>query len=344
MKELFAGIPNFINFIRRERRLPTYLEIIKFLNIRAEEMPFPTHIQLESTTKCNLDCITCSRKSLSPSRLNKDLSLSKFKYIVNSIPTLKSFQLQGLGEPLLTKDIWKIAKYAKAKKIKLSTTINGILINEKNVDKLLDLFGEIRISLDSVNEENYNKIRVGGNYKRLIKNIQLLVNKRKQLNSKTKIVLTFVVTHLNYHELEDFLKLCIELGCNCGVVEVENWYVPGQKGYKKELEFIKKSRAFSSKIKNLVFKYKKEFKKAGLYLTYSSAEKRKAICRWPFECFITCDGYVTPCCIRQDPDVINFGNVFETPFGEIWNSEKYKMFRRTFIINSPNPICDECPD
>jgi len=82
-----------------------------------------------------------------------------------------------------------------------------------------------------------------------------------------------------------------------------------------------------------------------LEIGFLSSEKRKLKCRWPFDsCFITVDGFVTPCCIRANPEVFNFGNIFETPFKEIWNGEKYQKFRETMIKNLPNPICDNCPD
>jgi MoaA/NifB/PqqE/SkfB family radical SAM enzyme len=46
----------------------------------------------------------------------------------------------------------------------------------------------------------------------------------------------------------------------------------------------------------------------------------------------------------MDPEVFNFGNIFEIPFKEIWNGKRYQGFRETMIKNLPNPICDNCPD
>ena len=33
-------------------------------------------------------------------------------------------------------------------------------------------------------------------------------------------------------------------------------------------------------------------------------------------------------CLLGDPEIINFGNVLETPFSEIWNGEKIKMLKK----------------
>ena len=328
----------------KQRRLPI-AEVFRIFKIQRPYMPMPLWIYLEPTTKCNFNCITCSRKSLLNSRINKSLSFDNFKYIVHEIPSLKRVHLQGLGEPLLTKDIWKIAQYAKIKGIQLTTTINGSLINQKNVQRLLRAFSGIGISIDSVIEENYNKIRIGGNYKKLIDNIQLLLKTKKELNINTEIKLNFVLTHLNFPELEDYLKLCLDLQVNCSVVEVENWYIPSQKQYLMESEFIRDARKISQDSLALMRKYRGAFEKAGQQWSHGSPLKRKNRCLWPFtSCYISFDGYVTPCCIRQDPAVVNFGNIFRTPFKKIWNSKNYQIFRNTHLKNMPNLICDNCPD
>jgi radical SAM protein with 4Fe4S-binding SPASM domain len=210
---------------------------------------------------------------------------------------------------------------------------------------LLKYFSSIGISLDSIKEENYNKIRVGGNYRNLLENIRFLLERNKQLKTKTIISTNYVATHLNFSELEEYLKLCLNFQLNSNVVEVENWYFPYQRQYKEESEFIKESRKFHKKILALISKYKKIFEKNNLYLSYGITDKRKKTCLWPFtSCYISFDGYVTPCCVRQDPAVINFGNIFKMPFKTIWNSRKYKIFRNTMINNLPNVVCDNCPE
>ena len=333
-----------IKILIKRHKLPI-TEIYRFFKLKRPYMPPPLWIYLEPTTKCNFNCLTCSRKSLSPTHINKNLSLTEFKYIISNIPGLNKIHLQGLGEPLLNKDLWKITQYGRMKGIRFTTTLNGSLINQNNVDKLLKSFIGIGISLDSTNEENYNKIRRGGNFKRIMENIQLLLKRKKELNSNTVIGFNFVVTHLNFNELEDYLQLCEKMGMECSIVEVENWYIPTQKEYKQEFDFIKKSREYHEKIRSLILRYKIHLEKRGLNISYGMPFKRKHICLWPFtSCFVSCDGYITPCCIRQDPSIINFGNIFKTPFKKIWNSKKYQIFRNTMLKRLPNIICDNCPD
>jgi radical SAM protein with 4Fe4S-binding SPASM domain len=69
-------------------------------------------------------------------------------------------------------------------------------------------------------------------------------------------------------------------------------------------------------------------------------------CKWPWKgSYITADGFVTPCCENgSDPQRINFGNLFEQSFSEIWNSDQYQQFRRDLQSTERRPaICTDCP-
>lgn len=336
-------IKKLIKFIQREQRLPTYREILSSFKLKRKVMSLPVFIQLEPTTRCNLNCVMCTRSKMNPSRLNQDLSLEKFKYILKEIPTVKKIKLQGMGEPLLTKDLWKITQYGISQRKKFTTTINGTLINKENVDLILKNFVEVIVSLDTANPGNYLQIRRMDFFDRVVENLKLLTQRKKELKSNTKIFINSVISHLNCKEIDAL----IELAKNCGVdgigfVEVENWKTPLERNYEEERNFVQQARKFSEEIQQKIsLKQKTE----SIEISFLPSEKRKIKCRWPFDsCFITVDGFVTPCCIRNDPEVFNLGNIFETPFKEIWNGKKYQEFRETMIKNLPNPICDNCPD
>ena len=45
-----------------------------FIRVRKPIMPLPDFVQIEITTKCNFNCITCSRISLNRDRINRDMT------------------------------------------------------------------------------------------------------------------------------------------------------------------------------------------------------------------------------------------------------------------------------
>ena len=71
-------------------------------------------------------------------------------------------------------------------------------------------------------------------------------------------------------------------------------------------------------------------------------------CSWPWrQSVVNWDGQAVTCCGSFDPSE-DMGNVFEQPFGKIWNGKKYRMARRSFKHKltsdqaKDNP-CATCP-
>jgi radical SAM protein with 4Fe4S-binding SPASM domain len=62
--------------------------------------------------------------------------------------------------------------------------------------------------------------------------------------------------------------------------------------------------------------------------------------------YVTANGNVLPCCISpwvaRDYDGLVLGNAFATPFGEIWNGERYQRFRTQFETETPPDPCRGC--
>ncbi len=336
-------IKKIYKFILKEKRMLTYSEILRGLNIKKQKMPLPSFVQIEPTTRCNLNCVMCTRSKMNRNRLNHDLSFEQFKKILQEIPSVRTIKLQGMGEPLLNENLFAMTEYGRKKGIRFVTTINGTLINANNIDLILKNFQEITISLDVANSKDYLNIRRADCFEVVKKNIRLLIQRREELKSKNKIAINSVISHLNYKEIPKIIELAKECGIDAiGFVEVENWKTPLEQDYQSELNFIQQARKLSKEIERLILEAKKQ---NSLEINYFVVNKRKENCLWPFYyCFITVDGFITPCCIRMDPDVINFGNIFQESFEKIWNGEKYQNFRKTIIKNLANQICDNCPD
>lgn len=331
-----------LKFVIENRRFPTITEIRKYFKVRKVIMPLPEFAQIEITTKCNFRCFTCSRRNLSKNRLNRDMTLEEFKHILYQIPSLKHVKLQGLGEPFLSKNISDILLYAKFLKKVTSTITNGSILPEVDVLKLLDV---ITISFDSANKEYFESIRSGSNFDLIIENIKFLISMKKENKIKSKICLNSVVTHLNFHEVEKIIETASRLGIDgIGIVEVENWYTPLEREYEDAFNFISRSREISKKLKYIIESLKIKYQN-NIKINYQVSSRRKLTCLWPFySVFITVDGYITPCCIRMNPEVFNFGNIYNISFHEIWNGEHYIYFRDANISNKKNLVCDNCPD
>jgi pyrroloquinoline quinone biosynthesis protein E len=273
------------------------------------------------------------------------MTSEQFEEILRKIPSLKRIHLQGLGEPLLTPDLQKIIDISKERGIFISTTTNGSLLHIEKYRNLALQFDEIDFSFDSTTKENFEKIRIGGNFDVVLEGMTLLSKQNKEAKGKTRINLNFVATYLNYAQIPDLADIAIALGVNkVGVTQMENWYTPAEKGFADSHAFVLRTSKSASEINKLTSELRARLKPHGIDVLLGGYDKRKGICTWPFKrTFITVDGLVTPCCIR-DSEAINFGSIYSTDdFDKIWNGPEFKKFREANIKDLPNPVCDNCP-
>jgi radical SAM protein with 4Fe4S-binding SPASM domain len=105
------------------------------------------------TNRCNLLCHHCYSKA----DANEKDTLS-FEQIEQTIPKLKragvNFVIFSGGEPLIRKDIFDIAKCMKENKIMTYLSTNGMYINDNNVQKIIDTFNYIGISIDGLEKQH----------------------------------------------------------------------------------------------------------------------------------------------------------------------------------------------
>ena len=178
---------------------------------------------------------------------------------------------------------------------------------------------------------------MGAKFEHVIDNIKLLVDLKKKLKTPTQLTAEFTCNRLNYHEIPQVTHLASQLGVDDLEINML-----------RELFFWKNSGDYKQKIHNeLACSYteiKKQLKNPHqIKLTVNPPGHTFPGCCWPFRaCNISDGGYVTPCCLCVDPEVINFGNIFQTPLAKKWNNKEYREFRRAFIHNKPPKVCTNC--
>ena len=62
--------------------------------------------------------------------------------------------------------------------------------------------------------------------------------------------------------------------------------------------------------------------------------------------YITANGNALPCCISpfatSDYASLKMGNLFERPFDDLWNDERYQLWRKRLLSDHPNTACAGC--
>lgn len=157
-----------------------------------EVREFPLNIAIEPGNFCNLNCISCANNTLTRKRGNMNVLL--FKKIIDEIaeenPHTRIW-LDYYGEPLLQKyKLYYMIDYARKKGLtNININTNGTLMDEEIAEMLLDAgLTFVSVDCDGYSKEVYEKIRVRANRDITYKNIEYLLQRKRERGLKYPIV------------------------------------------------------------------------------------------------------------------------------------------------------------
>ena len=156
-----------------------------------DALKFPRFFQIETTRLCNASCPFCAVDQWDKSV--PMMSDALWNKIANELVEWKDWirfaDLQRAGEPLLDKKIYNRVRQLKEggiRHIALSTNASGL--NERNARALLEAgIDEVMLSIDSVEKESYEKLRVGLNYEQVMENIRRYFRLRDKIRPQSQI-------------------------------------------------------------------------------------------------------------------------------------------------------------
>ena len=337
-----------LNFIKdnlsHPSRLINYFGL-KYVNPQLKQkMIFqPASIDIEPTTKCNLKCIFCPVPTWSRSKL-KNMTISEFKTIIDKFPYLINIKLQGMGEPFLNKDIFKMITYVNKKDIKITINTNGTTLDNEKIHKLFknppDL---ISFSLDTNNKKKYIAIRGKDKFDILINNIKESIKERDKTKSNTKINLWCVLNKKNLDELNEIIKLAIRLKVDKLTIQTKLSGFGIKEMNKKNKEL---SISLDKKINNIFDEYTNYAKNNNLDFSifYDNQLSINNPCKWLHRSlYISVEGEIVPCCIIANPQTISLGNIHKVKkFSKIWNNKKYQQLRKMLQTGKLPQFCKNC--
>jgi MoaA/NifB/PqqE/SkfB family radical SAM enzyme len=188
---------------------------------------FPDQILFSLDMSCNIRCIFCRDKMF----MNDEAYCEKYMPLIDScfVPMLKDASLlssNGSGEVLVSKLCRTMIKKGCAKypDLKVSLITNGLLCDENNFKELgiLDRVASVSITVNAATEETYNKIMKGGNWKKLMKNLEYLSSLKKNSLIK-KVVIKMVVSSLNFREMKGFVEIARKFDFFASLWPMYNW-------------------------------------------------------------------------------------------------------------------------
>ncbi|WP_456431439.1 radical SAM protein [Nitratifractor sp.] len=306
------------------------------------------------TNRCNLACRHC----YSYADPNSEDFLST-DFILSSIPELRKagirFVIFSGGEPLIRKDIFTIAEAMRAVGIVTYLSTNGLYINEKNVDRIIETFNYIGISIDGI-EAVHDAFRgLEGAYRRSLDAIALI--QRHGGNAGIRFTLTGETKGSFY----DIFDLAERIGVNKIYISHLVYSGRGLENLKIDIS-PEERRKFVEFIIDKAFRYREEGRKidivtgnmemdAILFLEKFGErypelrdEMERRLRSWGGNSAgrklvnIDWKGNVKP-----DPFFpVTIGNMTERPFSEIWLDEGNDLLAR--LREHPRRISGKCAE
>ncbi|MGE4297651.1 MAG: radical SAM protein [Desulfovibrionaceae bacterium] len=284
-----------------------------------QDVEFPLYLSIESMMRCNYRCAMCTfgrPEELKDIVYPEVLSDAMYQSILDEVGEhyCPSAGLNMVNEPLLDKRMPDmIAGIMRAGVIDSRINTNGSLLTADTARRLIDA-GLVRlyVGLDAATPETYAKMRIGGDYDKVMRNVMTFLDIREKMGVRLPILrVSFVKTSINEIEVEAFHALW---GNVADMVSIQEYMPPYMDS---------EGLAKHAKTKRIPADYS---------------------CPQPFERLgIKGNGDVHPCCAQFNYK-IKAGSLHESSLHTIWHAETMRRLRDSMRANTwrAHPVCNAC--
>ena len=287
-------------------------------------MKMPPKVIIDTTNRCNSDCIMClSRKG------SQEMPKETFERLaVELFPFADEYHTTVNGEPLMTTYFCDIPPLLEEYGVRLNLTTNGTLLTPEIAKLILPVLRRIKVSFDGSTKGTFESIRRGSCFETVVNNIRNFVREREPYPDKPQLALQVTLMRSNIGELTEIVRTAYDTGAD----EVKVYLMVASSGsvrgesLARELSTAKRTL---EEAKSLA---------SGYGLKFSGPKERpEEICHCLFdEAWIEVNGDVVSCChVKREV----MGNIYESPFADIWNNEKFVDMRR---VEARYNCCNTC--
>jgi len=274
---------------------------------------YPPYLLIEPVSTYNLRCPFCFQtdKSFTKKPFMGVIDFEFFKKIIDQADELETgaVTIASRGEPTMHKKFIEMLEYINQKEniFEIKTNTNGTYLNEKMCHAIFkNNVTQIVISSDHYIKEHYERLRLGSNFEKVVKNVDMLFNIRKKYypQSLTEIRISGIDNEKNLDRKkfkEFWIPRCDHVTAS---FPLERW------------------NTYENSVQS-------ELKDPCEYL-------------WD-RMYVWFDGKVNPC-DADYKSYLSYGNAKEYNLKEIWNSKIISKLRNAHINKKRTEInpCDRC--
>ena len=235
-----------------------------FAEIAAENLTImeKKSIWISFDNRCNLRCISCRKDFIKYSEDEHKNVEGLLDAVRADLSSLDQIGLCGSGDPFASPSIRNFLYNFDASKypnLRITILTNGQHFDEQTWDKMKkgrSAIKSVQVSIDAATKEVYESIRIGGSFEKLRKNLDFISQLRKQ-NHIDEFIISFVVNAINFSEMDTFVDLGKELGCDQVYFSfIVDWGAVSQEEYAElavHLRTHKRHEEFRKKLEKPLF-------------------------------------------------------------------------------------------
>ena len=280
------------------------------------EMAVPDHVQIQTITGCNANCMFCpngkTRRSIPRGqRMDKDL----YGSIVDQSIALgiRRYSVYLMNEPMLDRDLPQRIEYVSTRIRKpqyVKVTTHGGLMTKRMAQGLLDSgLDKLKISVQSLNPHTYREI-MGLELTKTLRNIDRLLELKQQGGYKRpRLEIVMVDSIQTHNEIPAIKRYWQERGIKLYIEPVEN---------RADQKSIKDSAIGARQLKPFSW------------------------CRRLMEqVYILYDGRMVQCCADWEQRSV-MGDLKRESLADIWYGERYSDYRKRFLTGEVKGMICAC--
>jgi MoaA/NifB/PqqE/SkfB family radical SAM enzyme len=290
---------------------------------------YPTVLQVEPTSRCNLRCKVCP-VATGLGRPAGDMDFDLYRRLIDEVKDyVLVLMFWDWGEPFLNDCAFDMIHYARQAGIKVVCSTNGhIFADAEKARAVVEAGLDVLVfSVDGITQETYQRYRAYGNLETVLAGVRNVVSEKCRAGSQFPLVnLRFIVMKHGQHEVAHLREFSRALGVDVLTLrkfhsvprdqEAEEDLVPDQVQYQLPARTPGGRRA---------------------------VRVRRNPCKNLWNCpTIHWDGTVCSCFMdyrQQRP----LGSLTETSFRKIWRGASYGSLRRSFRKDWTDvALCGEC--
>ncbi|MBF0274816.1 MAG: radical SAM protein [Nitrospinae bacterium] len=295
-------------------------------NWEKAKLIYPIYVEISPFGACNHRCTFCAVDYIGYKNIALDPEILKTRLKEMAKLGVKSVMFAGEGEPTLYKALPEVLDVCSKAGIDTSLTTNMVPFNSKNIDSFLRNCSWIKTSINAGTAKTYSEIHRTRekDFDLVLENFRLAVKTRKEKGYNCTLGGQMILLPDNVDEAVTLGKELKNIGIDYLVIKPysQHMYSETRKyeniDYKKMIEVENELKPLNGDGFSLVFRSQtiQNLFEEGKYERCQSTPF--------FWGYIMTDGSVYGCSAYLGDDRFTYGNINDSTFQEIWESEKRK--------------------